>query len=370
MRRKLTVLLLTTLMVFSINPNVVKAARAPKTTTTTSSESTSASTTTSGSALAGNNVTTSTNTTASSGAMATTQTATTQSTVAQSTVAQAATTSGIIFDGIGFRFVNSDGSFAKNCRRSVNGTAFHFNALGYADRTGFDACKGNWKNTKRGKRYYFDDGRTPTGTWLLSDGKYYTFDDGYVVKEGASSSATNTSKNSAAKTSASEEGRTSASGNSSNSSAKTSSNNSSNSANSSNSSSSSNSANSANSSRNSSSSNSSNENRTTGVVNESLPVNSTASYGSVPNGYYYVKAVVLNEIVENKDGSGYKEWTISLSPYKENADGAITAYVTGLDKNNRETNEQQHIALENVKSNAVTKKTFQTGLDVEGFAFE
>ena len=353
MRRKLTVLLLTTLMVFSINPNVVKAARAPKTTTTTSSESTSASTTTSGSALASNNVTTSTNTTASSGAMATTQTATTQSTVAQST-----TTSGIIFDGIGFRFVNSDGSFAKNCRRSVNGTAFHFNALGYADRTGFDACKGNWKNTKRGKRYYFDDGRTPTGTWLLSDGKYYTFDDGYVVKEGASSSATNTSKNSAAKTSASEEGRTSASGNSSNSSAKTSSNNSSNSANS------------ANSSRNSSSSNSSNENRTTGVVNESLPVNSTASYGSVPNGYYYVKAVVLNEIVENKDGSGYKEWTISLSPYKENADGAITAYVTGLDKNNKETNEQQHIALENVKSNAVTKKTFQTGLDVEGFAFE
>ena len=358
MRRKLTVLLLTTLMVFSINPNVVKAARAPKPTTTTSSESTSASTTTSGSALASNNVTTSTNTTASSGTMATTQTATTQTTVAQSTVAQAATTSGIIFDGIGFRFVNSDGSFAKNCRRSVNGTAFHFNALGYADRTGFDACKGNWKNTKRGKRYYFDDGRTPTGTWLLSDGKYYTFDDGYVVKEGASSSATNTSKNSAAKTSASEEGRTSASGNSSNSSAKTSSNNSSNSANS------------ANSSRNSSSSNSSNENRTTGVVNESLPVNSTASYGSVPNGYYYVKAVVLNEIVENKDGSGYKEWTISLSPYKENADGAITAYVTGLDKNNKETNEQQHIALENVKSNAVTKKTFQTGLDVEGFAFE
>ena len=353
MRRKLTVLLLTTLMVFSINPNVVKAARAPKPTTTTSSESTSASTTTSGSALASNNVTTSTNTTASSGAMATTQTTTTQTTVAQST-----TTSGIIFDGIGFRFVNSDGSFAKNCRRSVNGTAFHFNALGYADRTGFDACKGNWKNTKRGKRYYFDDGRTPTGTWLLSDGKYYTFDDGYVVKEGASSSATNTSKNSAAKTSASEEGRTSASGNSSNSSAKTSSNNSSNSANS------------ANSSRNSSSSNSSNENRTTGVVNESLPVNSTASYGSVPNGYYYVKSVVLNEIVENKDGSGYKEWTISLSPYKENADGAITAYVTGLDKNNKETNEQQHIALENVKSNAVTKKTFQTGLDVEGFAFE
>lgn len=350
MRRKLTVLLLTTLMVFSINPNVVKAARAPKPTTTTSSESTSASTTTSGSALASNNVTTSTNTTASSGTMATTQTATTQTTVAQT-----ATTSGIIFDGIGFRFVNSDGSFAKNCRRSVNGTAFHFNALGYADRTGFDACKGNWKNTKRGKRYYFDDGRTPTGTWLLSDGKYYTFDDGYVVKEGASSSATNTSKNSAAKTSASEEGRTSASGNSSNSSAKTSSNNSSNSA---------------NSSRNSSSSNSSNENRTTGVVNESLPVNSTASYGSVPNGYYYVKAVVLNEIVENKDGSGYKEWTISLSPYKENADGAITAYVTGLDKNNKETNEQQHIALENVKSNAVTKKTFQTGLDVEGFAFE
>ena len=365
MRRKLTVLLLTTLMVFSINPNVVKAARAPKPTTTTSSESTSASTTTSGSALAGNNVTTSTNTTASSGAMATTQTATTQS-----TVAQAATTSGIIFDGIGFRFVNSDGSFAKNCRRSVNGTAFHFNALGYADRTGFDACKGNWKNTKRGKRYYFDDGRTPTGTWLLSDGKYYTFDDGYVVKEGASSSATNTSKNSAAKTSASEEGRTSASGNSSNSSAKTSSSNSSNSANSSSSSNSANSANSANSSRNSSSSNSSNENRTTGVVNESLPVNTTASYGSVPNGYYYVKAVVLNEIVENKDGSGYKEWTISLSPYKENADGAITAYVTGLDKNNKETNEQQHIALENVKSNAVTKKTFQTGLDVEGFAFE
>ena len=91
---------------------------------------------------------------------------------------------GLVTDANGIRYVDADGSFAKNCHRAVNGTAFHFDANGYADKTGFDACQGKWKNTKKGKRYFFTDGRIPVGTWLLPDGHYYEFDsNGYMLKD-------------------------------------------------------------------------------------------------------------------------------------------------------------------------------------------
>lgn len=94
---------------------------------------------------------------------------------------------GLINDGIGFRYIEDDGSYAKNCRRSVKYFALHFDNNGYADKTGWDAVKGKWKQTSKGKQYIFDDGRVPTGDWLLSDGIYYTFDDnGYVKSENKS----------------------------------------------------------------------------------------------------------------------------------------------------------------------------------------
>lgn len=106
----------------------------------------------------------------------------------------------LINDGKGFRYQNDDGSFAKNCRRCVNYFALHFDANGYADKTGWDACKGSFKNTKKGKRYFFEDGKIPKGEWLLSDGVYYTFDDnGYVVSERKSPMAEATTKNTTTK---------------------------------------------------------------------------------------------------------------------------------------------------------------------------
>jgi len=91
---------------------------------------------------------------------------------------------GLFFDDYGIRYINADGTFATNCHRAVNGTAFHFGPLGYADQFGFDACAGKWKSTSKGPRYFFNDGRIPTGTWLLSDGHYYKFDDnGYMIKD-------------------------------------------------------------------------------------------------------------------------------------------------------------------------------------------
>lgn len=106
---------------------------------------------------------------------------------------------GIVNDGIGIRYQLSDGTFAKNCRRVENGFAMHFNENGYMDASGFDALKGNWKNTKKGKRYMFEDGRIPVGgPWLFADGQYYTFDDnGYLLNDSnKTKTSTNTSKTS------------------------------------------------------------------------------------------------------------------------------------------------------------------------------
>ena len=113
---------------------------------------------------------------------------------------------GFFFDGIGWRYLNNDGTFATDCRRVDNGFAMHFNALGYADLMGFDALRGEWKNTKKGKRYMFADGRIPVGgPWLLPDGQYYTFDDNGYLANGSSKSTTTSksSSNSSSKTSAS-----------------------------------------------------------------------------------------------------------------------------------------------------------------------
>lgn len=111
---------------------------------------------------------------------------------------------GFFFDGIGWRYLNNDGTFATDCRRVDNGFAMHFNALGYADLMGFDALRGEWKNTKKGKRYMFADGRIPVGgPWLLPDGQYYTFDDNGYLANGSSKSTTTSksSSNSSSKTS-------------------------------------------------------------------------------------------------------------------------------------------------------------------------
>ena len=104
---------------------------------------------------------------------------------------------GIVNDGLGIRYQLEDGTFAKSCRRYVNGFAMHFNENGYMDLCGFDALAGSWKNTKKGKRYMFVDGRVPVGgPWLLPDGQYYTFDDdGYLVTN-ASKKTTNSSSSS------------------------------------------------------------------------------------------------------------------------------------------------------------------------------
>lgn len=252
---------------------------------------------------------------------------------------------GIIYDGIGFRYINDDGSIACNCRRSVNGTAFHFNELGYADKTGFDACKGIWKNTKKGKRYFFDDGKVPSGVWLLSDGKFYTFDDnGYVIScdEKTSLSDTSTQDSNTAesqKTKSSDIETKSTFDDSLSSNIKTNDND---------------------------NSNSSSKN----TVYETLPVDTNEVYGSEINGYYRVEALMLNRVVNNKSG-GYKEWSIVLAPVKENKYGRLRATICGIDSNGVITSEKKHLQWDSGNKNKTSiKNAFTTNMDIVGFDFQ